>query len=57
MEEITYLRERGETKWKGRMDSGYGSIDSGEVEEVDSRMLGLGVGNQFNVLEMGDEDD
>ena len=37
-------------------DSGYGSVDSAEVEKVDSPTLGLGVGNQFSVLKMGDEE-
>ncbi|KAF7934269.1 uncharacterized protein EAE97_008629 [Botrytis byssoidea] len=47
------LLGRGEPDTKGeRRDSGYSSID-GRTEGVDFRRLGLGIENQFDVLDLG----
>ncbi|KAF5873899.1 putative fad binding domain protein [Botrytis fragariae] len=47
------LLGRGEPDTKGeRRDSGYSSID-GRIEGVDFRRLGLGIENQFDVLDLG----
>lgn len=50
---IGELLGRGEPNKKGeRRDSGYSSID-GRTEGVDFRRLGLGIENQFEVLDLG----
>lgn len=49
------LLGRGEQDNKGeRRDSGYSSVDGGN-EGVDFRRLGLGIENQFDLLDLGED--